>query len=74
MQRYSDIDRDSGVVTYEVGPNFIRVKFSDGATYLYTDASAGAHNINQMKLLADRGEGLNAFINNNVKNSYERKE
>ena len=74
MQRYSDIDRDSGVVAYEIGSDFIRVKFSDGAIYLYTYASAGAHHINQMKILAQRGDGLNAYINDHVKKAYARKE
>ena len=72
MQRYSDIDRDSGVVAYEAGADFIRVRFSDGSIYLYNYASAGAHNIEQMKILAARGDGLNAYINAYVKESYVR--
>ncbi len=74
MEKYSDIDRDSGVVTYEIGEDFIKVKFSDGAIYLYTNTSAGHHNINQMKLLASRGDGLNAYINNHVRKGYAKKE
>jgi hypothetical protein len=74
MQRYSDIDRDSGVVAYEIGNDFIRVRFSDGAIYLYTYASAGRHNIEQMKVLAARGDGLNAYINDHVKKGYARRE
>ena len=74
MERYSDIDRDSGVVAYETGPDYIRVKFSDGAVYLYTSLSAGSRNIEQMKILAARGEGLNAYINDFVRKLYARKE
>jgi hypothetical protein len=64
MERYRDIDGDSGVTGYENGPDYIRVKFSDGSVYLYTHASAGSDNIEDMKRLAVAGEGLNAFINN----------
>jgi hypothetical protein len=61
MQRYTDIDRDSGVVAFEAGSDFIRVRFSDGAVYLYTHASAGSQHIERMKVLAARGDGLNAY-------------
>ena len=71
MQRYSDIDRDSGVVAYEYGADFIRVQFSDGGTYRYTYRSAGSGNIETMKSLADKGDGLNAYINRHARKSYE---
>ncbi len=74
MERYRNLNGDSGVVAYEVGPDFIRVQFSDGAIYLYTNASAGAHNIEHMKQLAKNGLGLNSFINLNVRKAYARKE
>lgn len=74
MERYRDIDNDSGVAKYEIGPDYIRVQFKDGSVYLYTYASAGYSNIEEMKRLAASGDGLNAFINRNVRKSYERKE
>jgi hypothetical protein len=74
MEAYKDTDGDSGVTGYEIGPDFIRVQFSTGAVYLYTNASAGARNIEQMKQLAQRGDGLNAFINTTVHEAYAKKE
>jgi hypothetical protein len=74
MERYKDIDGDSGVAGYEIGPDYIRVKFSDGSVYLYTYASAGSNNIEEMKRLAAAGEGLNAFIIKNVRKRYAKKE
>jgi hypothetical protein len=74
MERYKDINGDSGVSAYETGVDFIRVKFKDGSMYLYTSASAGQNNIETMKRLAASGTGLNAFINKNVKKKYARKE
>lgn len=74
MERYSDIDRDSGVAAYEIGSDYIRVKFCDSSVYLYTYASAGSQHIEEMKQLAIQGDGLNAYINDHVKKSYDRKE
>ena len=45
MERYMDIDGDSGAYAYEIGPDSIRVQFEDGGIYLYTYASAGPQNI-----------------------------
>jgi hypothetical protein len=74
MERYKNLGRDSGVAAYEIGPDFIRVQFNDGWVYLYTYVSAGAQNIEHMKQLATHGQGLNAFINTNVRKAYARKE
>jgi hypothetical protein len=74
MQWYKNTNGDSGISAYEYGPDFIRVQFSDGAVYLYTNSSAGIQNIMTMKKLADQGNGLNSFINKNVRKSYARKE
>jgi hypothetical protein len=74
MERYRDIDSDSGVSGYETGPDFIRVQFSTGAVYLYTYASAGAQNVEHMKRLAVAGDGLNSFINRVVRKLYARRE
>ncbi|MBN8563680.1 MAG: hypothetical protein J0L70_24395 [Leptolyngbya sp. UWPOB_LEPTO1] len=74
MERYRDIDGDSGVSAYEIGVDFIRVQFSTGAIYLYTNSSAGSANIEQMKILAAKGNGLNSFINTRVRKLYARKE
>jgi len=74
MQIYKNLDGDSGVQAYEYGTDFIKVKFSTGAVYVYTNASAGTHNIAEMKKLADEGKGLNAFINTKVKKLYARKD
>lgn len=40
---------------------------------LYTYTSAGSHNIEEMKELATRGEGLNSFINRHVRKKYASK-
>lgn len=72
MKRYRDTNGDSGVAGYEYGEDNILVQFKDGSIYEYTNASAGPTNIARMKALADRGNGLNAFINKNVKRRHSR--
>lgn len=74
MERYKNINGNSGIEKYEIGNNYIRVQFNDESIYLYTYASAGPSNIEQMKKLAIFGGGLNAFINKKVRKSYEKKE
>lgn len=74
MERYKNVNGDSGVVAYAYGADYIKVQFSTGAIYLYTYESAGSHNIEHMKVLAQRGEGLNAYINTTVRKMYARKE
>jgi hypothetical protein len=74
MQRYRDVDGDSGVTAYEVGADFIRVEFRHNSVYLYTYESAGAANIEEMKKLAAAGDGLATFINTNVWDLFARRE
>jgi hypothetical protein len=74
MERYANLSGDSGVVSFEIGSDFIRIQFSDGGIYLYTYASAGAENIEQMKILARSGRGLGSFTIRVVRKKYTRKE
>lgn len=73
MERYGNIGRDSGVLEYEIGANYIKVKFSDGSIYLYSYRKPGDYHVEQMKNLAQNGVGLNSYINKNVKHKYESK-
>lgn len=73
MVRYRNVGGDSGVYAYEIGNDSIQVQFSDGAIYLYNNSSAGGFNIEQMKMLATNGSGLNSFINTTVRKKYASK-
>lgn len=73
MERYKNLGGDSGVAAYEIGYDSITVEFNDGGRYLYNNLSTGAQNIQHMKKLAIEGQGLNAFINRNVKQMYASK-
>ncbi len=73
MERYGNRSGNSGVTGYESGPDFIRVQFAGGTTYLYTYQSAGRAHVEQMKLLATRGRGLSTYISTTVRNLYASK-
>jgi len=73
MQRYADINNDSGVIGYEIGDSSITVWFDKTARpYTYSYSGAGEHHVERMKHLAVSGDGLNAYINRNVKSLYDR--
>jgi hypothetical protein len=73
MLRYANKQGNSGVVRYETGEEAITVEFVGGETYLYTYNSAGKKNIETMKKLAKKGEGLSTFISQEVKEKFECK-
>lgn len=72
MINYRNSGGDSGVDSYEIGDDYITVKFTRTArTYTYSYASAGRTHVEQMKSLARSGSGLNSYINKYVRNLYE---
>lgn len=73
MEIYKDLNGDSGVTAFEIGSDFIIVRFSFNSEYLYNYASAGKENIEAMKKLAKTGDGLNSYINKHVKKLYAKK-
>lgn len=75
MAIYKNVSGSSGVESYEVGTDFIEVKFKAGAFrfYKYTYISAGQAHVEEMKKLAAIGHGLNAYINGRVKDKFASK-
>ena len=73
MQRYRNLSGNSGVIAFEIGDDSIAVRFRDGDIYLYTVESAGRGNIEEMKRLAMRGQGLASFISRVTRNMYASK-
>lgn len=72
MERYLDLDGDSGVVGYEIGNTFIRVQFNRTfKIYTYSYQSAGSGIVEEMKRLAINGDGLNAYIKLYANKLYE---
>ncbi len=74
FKSYENLGGNSGVTAYQIGTDFIRVQFYNGAIYRYTYESAGHVKIERMKRLAKTGQGLNGYINRNVKYDYAERE
>ncbi len=54
--------KPSGVKAYEIGDDYIKVRFSNFETYLYPVSLNGKRVIDKMKLLALASEGFSTFI------------
>ena len=67
---YKDIDGDSGVAAYEIGDDYIAVRFKTDRVYIYSYATAGEYNVETMKQLAKLGDGLNRYIMKYCKTLY----
>ncbi len=70
MERYKNLSGKSGVSAFEIGNDYIKVKFKDGLGYVYNKSVTGFQNISTMKVLALNGLGLNTFINKSVRKLY----
>ena len=78
MENYKNLGGDSNVISYEIGDEFIDVQFNPSpvfsyTNYKYTYGSTGDSNVEAMKELAQKGEGLSEFINEHVKTNYSKK-
>ena len=73
MQHYRNIGGNSNVNSYAIGDTYLDVLFyGTPRVYRYSYKSAGVENVENMKVLAEQGYGLNSFINRYVKYKYER--
>jgi hypothetical protein len=71
MDKYKNLGLNSNVLYYQIGEDYIVIKFRDTArTYTYSYRKAGRANVEEMKRLALLGIGLNAYINQHVRNLY----
>jgi hypothetical protein len=73
MQPYRDLNGHSGVVAWEEGPGYLKVKFRNGETYVYTRRAPGATRLARMQHLARAGRGLSTYISQHVRGDYDRK-
>ncbi len=68
MEKYLNKNNDSGVSHYEIFDDKINVKFTGNEKiYTYSKYKAGWQHVDNMKVLAQKGSGLNSYINTNVK-------
>ena len=73
MKQYRDLNRNSGIDSYELKPDSIIIKFKTGEEYLYNHHKPGKGKVETMKELAEQGSGLTTFINKNIRDDYAKK-
>ena len=72
LEKYLNINRDSGVSHFEIHTDKIIVKFTGTMrSYIYSYRKAGVIHVNKMKILARNGSGLNTYINLHVRKLYD---
>lgn len=72
MEQYLNLGGNSNVKAYSIGQDYIDVVFGRGAHYRYSYRSAGIDKVEQMKMLAKKGVGLNSYIMRYAKMDYEK--
>ena len=70
MERYRNLDGNSGVAAFRIGDAFIEVRFEEGGTYLYNHDTPGARDVAAMQRHARAGRGLATYINQHVRDRY----
>jgi len=75
LTRYKDLNGTSNVRSYELRHDGIIVKFKKGEFKhaLFNNTETGVHLVENLKFLAERGAGLDTYINNVVKERYYRR-
>ena len=70
MRKYKNISRDSGVTAFEIGNDYIKIKFRGPEIYTYNYIKPGKPRVEVMKTLALEGRGLSTFISQEVRDDY----
>lgn len=72
MKKYGNVAGNSGISKFEMGDEWIRVRFSKDIIYTYSYKIAGPDHVEKMKELAGKGSGLATYINRFVKDLYDQ--
>lgn len=73
MKRYENRSGRGGITGYEILPDGIILEFNYKDEYLYDYSKPGREQVEQMKILAERGEGLTTYVNQHVRDNYRKK-
>ncbi len=72
MNQYLNKSGNSPVTNYQIGSDYIIVRFKGNKDYKYSyNGKAGKEKVDIMKSLAISGSGLSAFITKNAKMDYD---
>jgi hypothetical protein len=78
MEPYGNLSGNSSVEAYEIGDDYIQIKFYpttglSRTNYKFTKESVGEENFEKMKEMAKEGRGLNHFVKYSVRELYSEK-
>ena len=71
MKKYKNLAGNSGVSYFEIGKDYIKIRFATGGVYTYSYQKAGKAHVENMKTLAVRGAGLSTYISRNTSALYD---
>ncbi len=73
MERYKNLGGNSGVQNFEINNDNIKVQFKGThKIYKYSyNGKAGKMHVDNMKLLARQGAGLNSYIKKNANKLFD---
>jgi hypothetical protein len=73
VNQYLNSSGKSGIEAYKICNTSIAIKFKSAhKIYTYSYQFAGKDNVDNMKTLAQNGQGLNSYIIKNVKYLYDK--
>jgi hypothetical protein len=70
---YANIGGNSGVASYDYGPDWMVVNFTTGSRYIYTLKSTTPESMGYLKKYAQEGKGLNSYIMRMLREDYAGK-
>ncbi len=73
MEKYKNHQGKSGVLAYEIGEDYIKIRFQGNETYVYNETRPGKAKVEKMKQLAVSGLGLSTYISQHVRDDYFEK-
>lgn len=73
MKPYRNKSKNSGIVAFEAGRDFLLLKFKDGEVYRYDWKKPGKAMVEKMKRLAESGAGLATYINKYIRKNFAKK-
>ena len=73
MKKYKGISGNNGITSYKILEKGILLEFQYKDLYLYDYTKPGKKDVEQMKILAEKGMGLTTYVNQNVRDNYKEK-
>ena len=67
MEAYKNTDKASNIEAYEIGPDYIKIKYTTNSISTYSYDKAGRNHVELLKNLAQSGSGVKRYIHKYLK-------